>query len=187
MCCSRPPSTMCSTCSAAIAPSSSTTWMRWALSRYLPVLVYPKGAPAQGRLFRPPAWKAFRSEVKPFWTPEAQTNSSGSVDAMQKAVDYLRKSGVKAAAHRRRDWRSCRSTPATRCASALRRQRDRGRAVRAGAAARRARRPRSCDKLRIASELVIDSMLAVIAKPRPGHDQARARRSAAPRGGQPRA
>ena len=29
------------------------------------------------------------------WTPETQTNTAGSVDAMQKAVDYIRKAGIK--------------------------------------------------------------------------------------------
>ena len=29
------------------------------------------------------------------WTPETQTNTAGSVDAMQKAVDHIRKAGVK--------------------------------------------------------------------------------------------
>ena len=47
-------------------------------------------------------------------------------------------------------------------------QRDQGRAVRARAAARASRRRRSSKKLRIASELVIDSMLAVIARHGPG-------------------
>ena len=29
------------------------------------------------------------------WTPETQTSTAGSVDAMQKAVDYIRKAGIK--------------------------------------------------------------------------------------------
>jgi len=34
-------------------------------------------------------------EVKPLWAPETQTNSWGSVDAMQKAVEHIRKIGLK--------------------------------------------------------------------------------------------
>ncbi len=37
----------------------------------------------------------FQREVNPMWTPEPQTNTAGSVDAMQKAVDYIRKTGLK--------------------------------------------------------------------------------------------
>jgi len=40
----------------------------------------------------------FQREVKPMWTPETQTNTWGSVDAMQKAVEYMRKIRIK---HRR--------------------------------------------------------------------------------------
>ncbi len=60
------------------------------LSRYLPVFIYPRGRPEQAayighRLETP------QREVRPFWTAEAQTNSSGSVDAIEKAADYIRK------------------------------------------------------------------------------------------------
>src|SRR3977135_3138030 len=65
------------------------------LSRYLPVLVYPKGA-AQKAAFFGHRMEGFMKENKPFWVSESQTNSSGSLDAMQKAIDYARKSGVKA-------------------------------------------------------------------------------------------
>src|SRR3979411_1079078 len=65
------------------------------LSRYLPILVYPKGA-AQKAAFFGHRMEIFMKENKPFGVSESQTNSSGSLDAMQKAVDYVRKSGVKA-------------------------------------------------------------------------------------------
>ena len=65
------------------------------ISRYLPLLVYPKGAPEKAAFFGH-RLEAHQKEVTPFWTPEGNTNSAGSVDAMQKAVDYVRKSGVKA-------------------------------------------------------------------------------------------
>src|SRR6476620_11390724 len=65
------------------------------LSRYLPVLVYPKGA-RQKAVYFVHRMEGFQKENDPFWVSESQTNSSGSVDVMQKAVDYVRRSGVKA-------------------------------------------------------------------------------------------
>src|ERR1700682_42202 len=65
------------------------------LSRYLPVWVYPKGAARKAAFFGH-RMEGFQKENQPFWVSESQTNSSGSVDAMQKAIDYIRKSGVKA-------------------------------------------------------------------------------------------
>src|SRR5437588_10235499 len=65
------------------------------LSRYLPVLVYPKGNRQEAAYFRH-RMEGYQKENDPFWVAEAQTNSSGSVDVMHKAVDYIRRSGVKA-------------------------------------------------------------------------------------------
>jgi Xaa-Pro aminopeptidase len=64
------------------------------VTRYLPVLVYPKGAPGKAAYIGHRLEK-FQREVKPMWTPETQTNTWGSVDAMQKAVDHMRKIGLK--------------------------------------------------------------------------------------------
>jgi len=63
------------------------------LSRYLPIVVYPKGKPEKAGYFGH-RLEGFQKEVKPFWTPEAQTNSSGALDVMQKATEYLKKSGL---------------------------------------------------------------------------------------------
>src|SRR5215470_12517371 len=63
------------------------------VTRYLPVLVYAKGAPEKAAYIGHRLEK-FQREVKPMWTPETQTNSWGSVDAMQKAVDHTRKIGL---------------------------------------------------------------------------------------------
>jgi len=63
------------------------------LSRYLPIVVYPKGKPDKAAFFGH-RLEGFQKEVKPFWTPEAQTNSSGALDVMQKATDYLKSSGI---------------------------------------------------------------------------------------------
>jgi Xaa-Pro aminopeptidase len=62
------------------------------VSRYLPIVIYPKGAPDKAAYFGH-RLEGFQREVKPFWTPEAQTNSSGTLDTMKRATDYLRKTG----------------------------------------------------------------------------------------------
>jgi Xaa-Pro aminopeptidase len=62
------------------------------VTRYLPVFVYPKGQPEKAAYIGH-RLEGFQHQVKPLWTPETQTNTAGSVDAMQKAVDYIRKSG----------------------------------------------------------------------------------------------
>src|SRR5215831_10232031 len=64
------------------------------LSRYLPIVLYPKGAPEKAGFFGH-RLENHQREVAPFWTAEVQTTSSGSVDVMKKATDYLRKLGVK--------------------------------------------------------------------------------------------
>ena len=60
------------------------------LSRYLPVFVYPKGEPQKAGFFGH-RMEDFQNEVKPFWVSEINTKSSGSIDVMEKAVDYVRK------------------------------------------------------------------------------------------------
>src|SRR5215510_11794295 len=67
------------------------------LSRYLPIVVYAKGAPDKAAFFGH-RLENFQRELKPFWTPVQQANSSGTLDTMQKAVDHIRKSGVKSRA-----------------------------------------------------------------------------------------
>jgi Xaa-Pro aminopeptidase len=64
------------------------------ITRYLPVFVYPKGAPEKAAYIGHRLEK-FQTQNNPLWTPETQTNTAGSVDAMQKAVDYIKKAGIK--------------------------------------------------------------------------------------------
>jgi len=64
------------------------------ITRYLPVLVYPKGAPEKAAYIGHRLEK-FQREISPMWTPETQTNTWGTVDAVQKAVDHMRKIGLK--------------------------------------------------------------------------------------------
>jgi Xaa-Pro aminopeptidase len=135
------------------------------LSRYLPIVLYPKGAPEKAGFFGH-RLENHQREVKPFWTAETQTISSGSVDVMKKTTDYLRKLGVKA----RRIAVELAFMPM-----------DSGAALRAAfpdneivdalfvlERLRARKTPEELEKLRIASERVIDSMLAVIATHGPG-------------------
>jgi Xaa-Pro aminopeptidase len=64
------------------------------VTRYLPVFVYPRAMPERAAYIGHRLEK-FQTQVKALWTPETQTNTAGSVDAMQKAVDYVRKAGFK--------------------------------------------------------------------------------------------
>ena len=127
-----------------------------------------KGAPEKAAYFGH-RLESFQKENKPFWVSEAQTTSSGSVDTMQKAVDYVRKVGGEGATDRRRT-----RLPADGCRTALR-MRSPGEIKDATFALERLRaikRPDELKKLRIASERVIESMLAVIANHGPGHTTA---------------
>ena len=63
------------------------------LSRYLPIVIYPKGGRDKAA-FIGHRLEGFQKEVSPFWTSTAETTSNGSVDAMEKAIAYLRRSGV---------------------------------------------------------------------------------------------
>ena len=139
------------------------------LSRYLPVMVYPKGKPEKAAYFGH-RLEGFQKEVKPFWTSEAQTNSSGALDTMKRAAEYLKRSASRrsASASRRR---SCRWTRARRCARRWRTPRSRTRWScwsGCGCASRR----KSSTMLRTSSEKVIDAMLATIAQSGPGTTKA---------------
>src|SRR5581483_7573349 len=64
------------------------------VTRYLPVFIYPKGAPEKAAYIGHRLEK-FQTQNDPLWTPETQTNTAGSVDALQKAADYIKKAGFK--------------------------------------------------------------------------------------------
>lgn len=135
------------------------------VTRYLPVFVYPKGAP-QKAAYIGHRLEKFQREVKSMWTGETQTSTAGSVDAMQKAVDYIRKAGLKTkriaaefgflpydaslvlrAAFPDAEW--------VDALYVLERQRAK-------------KSPAELKLLKVASEAVIDSMQAVIASSAPG-------------------
>ena len=136
-----------------------------ALSRYLPLLVYPKGAPEKAGYFGH-RLETHQTEIKPFWTPVCLTNNSTTTDTMAKAVEHLRKIGVKA----RRIAVEYGFLPVD-AAVALRAGNPDAEMVDAVFVMEklRARKtPEELEKLRIASDLVLESMQAVIANHRPG-------------------
>ena len=135
------------------------------ISRYLPLLVYFKGAPEKAGYFGH-RLETHQKEVNPFWTPVSNTGSAGSVDVMQKAVEHVRKSGVKA----RRIGVEMAFLPV-----------DSYQALQSGLAdseikdglfvlerLRAVKRPNELALLKKASELVVDSMKATMAKAGPG-------------------
>jgi Xaa-Pro aminopeptidase len=135
------------------------------VTRYLPVLVYPKGAPEKAAYIGHRLEK-FQREVNPMWTPETQTNTWGSVDAMQKAVDHMRKAGLKP----RRIAAEFGFLPYD-ASQVLRAAFPDAEWVDALFVLERQRVKKSPDELKLlkyASEAVIESMQAVIAAAKPG-------------------
>jgi Xaa-Pro aminopeptidase len=135
------------------------------LSRYLPLLVYPKGQRQKAGYFGH-RMEGYQKEIAPFWVGEAQTNSSGTLDVIAKAIDYIRRSGIRTG----KIGVELSFLPAD-AANALRKAFPSSELVDAVFVLERLRAvksPAELEKLRIASERVIDSMLAVIANHGPG-------------------
>ncbi|MBV8924438.1 MAG: aminopeptidase P family protein [Bradyrhizobium sp.] len=63
------------------------------ISRYLPVFIYPKGAPAKAGYIGNPL-EAHQRAVVPLWVPEVQYKGMGSVDAIRRAAELIKKSGA---------------------------------------------------------------------------------------------
>jgi Xaa-Pro aminopeptidase len=144
------------------------------LSRYLPVMVYAKGAPDKAAYFGH-RLENFQRENHPFWTPVQQCNSSGSIDTMQKAIEHIKKSGMKTQGLK--NWGigaelsflpvdagktlqdAFAGTPVKDALFVLERMRS-------------IKTPDELAKLKIASEAVIESMKAVIAGHKPGASKA---------------
>src|SRR5262249_13617408 len=135
------------------------------VTRYLPVFVYPKGQPEKAAYIGHRLEK-FQRDINPMWTPETQTNTWGTVDAMQKAVDHIKKAGIKtkriAAEYGFLPYDAANilraGFPEAEWVDALyvlENQRLR-------------KTPEELKQLKYASEAVIDSMKAVIAGAKPG-------------------
>jgi Xaa-Pro aminopeptidase len=139
------------------------------ISRYLPVFVYPKGTPEKAAYIGH-RLEGFQTKVLPLWTPETQTVTAGSTDALQKAVDYMRKAGMKPG----RIAAEFGFLPYD-ASLVLRAAFPDAAWVDALYVLERQRAKKSADeltKLKIASEAVLDSMRAVIANHGPGSTKA---------------
>lgn len=64
------------------------------ITRYLPVFIYPKGA-VEKAVYVGHRLEGFQHQARPLWTPVTDTSSNGSTDAMRKAVDHMKKFGLK--------------------------------------------------------------------------------------------
>lgn len=135
------------------------------LSRYLPVFVYPKGAPEKAAFFGHRG-EGPQHEIAPFWVGHVVTTSTGCVDVMEKAAAYITSGSFTA----RRIGVEMAFLPADSHAALVRGAKgteiadawvvlERLRAIKTAA---------ELAKLKIASERVIGSMLAVIANHGPG-------------------
>ncbi len=139
------------------------------VTRYLPVFIYVKGHPEKSTYIGH-RLEGFQHKAKPLWTLETQTTSNGSTDAMQKAVDAMKKAGmnpkriatefgflpydasqVLRAAFPNADW--------VDALYVMERQRLKKSAA-------------ELKMLKFASEAVLDAMMATIAKTKPGTTKA---------------
>ena len=130
------------------------------ISRYLPAFAYPKGAPDKAAYFGH-GMETYQTQLKPFWVAEVNTKSGGSVDVMQKAADYARGLLTKPA----RIGVELAFAPADSVAT-LRKTIPDAEIEDALFVLERLRvhkTPEELEKLKRASELVINSMLAVLA------------------------
>jgi Xaa-Pro aminopeptidase len=139
------------------------------VTRYLPVFIYPKGAPEKAAYIGH-RLEGFQHQAKPLWTPETLMASNGSVDAMQKAVDYMKKAGLKP----KKIATELGFLPYD-AAQVLRKAFPDAEWVDALFVMERQRLVKSADELKLlkhASEAVISAMQAVIAKTGPGKTKA---------------
>ncbi len=141
------------------------------VTRYLPVFVYAKGQPEKS-VYVGHRLEGFQHQANPLWTPVTDTSSNGSIDAMQKALDHMKKAGLQ---------------PKRIAAEYGFLPYDASKVLRAGFpdadwvdalyVMERQRLVKSADELKTlkyASEAVIDAMLATIAKSPPGSTKAEA-------------
>ena len=135
------------------------------VSRYLPVVVYPKGAPDKA------AYIGHRLEthqraVEPLWVPQVRTEGNGSVDAVSLAAGLIKAAGVP----RKRIGVEMSFLPmdAGRALSDALPDSEIKDALLVLERLRAVKAPAELSKLRKASELVIESMDEVIANHGPG-------------------
>jgi Xaa-Pro aminopeptidase len=135
------------------------------VSRYLPLLVYVKGRPEQST-YVGQGMESYEKELGKFWTPAFQTAGATSLDSAQLAVDHLRK----LAPNVKRVGIERAFLPAD-AGELMARELPRVTFVEAHLPLERLRARKTREELeflRVASDLVVDSMLAVITSHGPG-------------------
>jgi Xaa-Pro aminopeptidase len=135
------------------------------VSRYLPLLVYVKGRPEQSTYIGQ-GMESYERELGKFWTPAFQTAGATSLDPAQRAADHLAKFGpkLKRVGIERgflpadaAELMASELPGVTFLEAHLPLERLRARKTR-----------EELEFLRVASDLVVDSMLAVVASHGPG-------------------
>jgi Xaa-Pro aminopeptidase len=139
------------------------------ISRYLPVFIYAKGKPEKAAYIGH-RLEGFQHQAKPLWTPDTQTTSNSSVEAMQKAVDTMKKAGL--APKRIATEFGFLPYDASKILRAAFPDADWVDALYLMERQRLVKSPEELRKLKIASEAVIEAMLATIAKSEPGTTKA---------------
>ncbi|MEY9199760.1 Xaa-Pro aminopeptidase [Sinorhizobium fredii] len=153
-------------------------------SRYLPIVVYEKGSPDHSA-YVGNRMEGGEHQNKPFWTPNVLTATWGTLDAAELAVEHLEKIG-KAGARIGIEPPFLPSDARDLLASRL----EEARFVDATYTLERLRAiktPQELQKLKLASELITDSMLATIAAARGGIHEGRDHRTPQAGGDQSRA
>ena len=138
------------------------------VSRYLPMLVYVKGHPEQSTYIGQ-GMESYEKELGKFWTPAFQASGT-SVDSARFAIDHLGKLGSKV-----KRVGVERAFLPTDAAELLVRELPGVTFIEAHMPLERLRARKTSEELeflRAASELVVDSMLAVIASHGPGTTKA---------------
>src|SRR5277367_1450516 len=135
------------------------------VSRYLPVLVYVKGDPERAAYIGHPM-ESYERELNRFWVPVFSGSARMSTDGIEAAIERLTSLAPKATTIGIE-----RAFLPADSESALRKGLPQARFVEAQRPLERLRAvktPRELEDLRKASDLVVDSMLAVIARAAPG-------------------
>jgi len=138
-------------------------------SRYLPVAIYAKGRPDHAA-YVGNRMEGHEQQVNPFWTPSVFANCWGSVDAARQAAAHLKAIGLASA----RIGLEPGFVPHDAWA-ALQAELPSATLVDASAMLERMRAiktPQELAKLKLASELITDSMLAVFSSMREGSSKA---------------
>jgi Xaa-Pro dipeptidase len=134
-------------------------------SRYLPILIYPRGLPEKAAYFGN-AMESFEQELTPLWPPEVKTIYWATLDAIEAAIAYLKRIGLASA--RIGIESSFMPVDAYLALRGALPDAPIGEALGTLEHLRAVKTPAELNHLRVASEGVVDAMLAVFAAHGPG-------------------